>query len=94
MIELIPLQETINFNNLAAPREMTSGLAFLIMTFLGLISYSGVRLGSAGVFVMWTIAVLVLILTFITQLAFIWFWVTIMLNVAMVAIAAIVKFVI
>ncbi len=89
MIDLFPL---IDFTNLASPQELDSALAFLILTLLGLFSYSGIRLSSPAVLIMWSLTVMVLILTFITSLPFLWFWLLILLGSIVVAISAAVNF--
>ena len=82
----------IDFTNLASPEVFDSSLAFLISIMLGVISWAGVRLRSPAVFVMWALAGIVLILTFITSLAFVWFWILLLLCMVIVAVSASVQY--
>ncbi len=82
----------IDFTNLASPEVFDSSLAFLISIMLGTISWIGVRLRSPAVFVVWTLTIMTLILSFIIGLPFIWFWVLMLLNVIVISVAASVQY--
>jgi len=89
---MIDLLLQIDFTNLASPEVFDSSLAFLISILMGVISWAGVRLRSPAIFVTWALALIVLILSFITSLAFIWFWILLLLCAVIVAVSASVQF--
>ncbi len=89
---MIDILLQIDFTNLTSPEIITEGLAFMIMTMLGSVSWLSVKLRSPAVFLMWALSTMVLILTFITGLAFVWFWVMILLTSIVAAVAASVQY--
>lgn len=82
----------IDFTNLASPEIFDSSLAFLISITMGTIAWTAVRLRSPAIFVVWALTFSVLILTFITSLPFIWFWILILLNSIVIAVSASVQY--
>jgi hypothetical protein len=90
MIPEIVMQ--IDFTNIASPEVFDSSLATLISILMGVIAYAGVRFRSPAVFAVWALAFMVLILSFITSLPFIWFWIVMLLNALTVSVSASVRY--
>jgi hypothetical protein len=90
MIELLPMQ--IPFENLVSPGEFTGGLATLISILMGVIAYAGTKFRSPAIFAVWSLGFMVLILTFITSLPFVWFWIVMLLNALTISVSASVRY--
>ncbi len=73
---------------------INEGTAQLIIGLMGIIPWSGIRLRSPAVMVAWMLTVVVLVLTFITDLPLIWFWLMIILDVFIVSLAAVAHYLI
>lgn len=86
-LALIPLNE---WSNLTSPNTLGEGLAVLIAFLFGIIPYGGMRLKSPAVFIAWAMTILVFVMTILTSLPFLWFWLMIVMDVFVVAMASVV----
>ena len=82
----------IDFTNLVSPEVFDSSLATLISILMGTIAWAGAKFRSPAVFAVWALAFMVLILTFITSLPFVWFWIMLLLNALTVSVSASVRY--
>lgn len=86
MIDPLPLAiDTLSINE---------GTAQLIVGLLGIVAWSGIRLRSPAVIVAGMLTAVVLVLTFITTLPLIWFWLMVLLDVFVIALASVAHYLI
>ncbi len=83
---------SVEVSNLINPQEFTTSVAILIVFLFGVIINAGIRLKSPFVIFIWCLTVLTFILTFVTNIGFIWFWVMIMASIFSIVVASIVQF--
>jgi len=81
----------IQFNNLVQPQEFTTALAILIVFIFSSTLTAGVRLNSPFVLFNWTLMMVVFIMTFVAQIPFIWFWISVIATVISIVIASMVQ---
>lgn len=79
------------FNNLIAPTEMTTALAILLVFIFTATLNAGVRLNSPFVLFNWALMLIVFVMTFVAQIAFIWFWIAVLATVVSIVIASMVQ---
>lgn len=83
----------IEFVDLLDPTTLTESLAIIIMGFIFIIAFMGYKLRSPATFFFLMLDVTVLIMTFLTNLSFIWFWIMIFVSFIIIAISSIIFYV-
>lgn len=90
MLEIVIPMQT-QFNNLIAPTEFTTGFAILIVFIFTAILNAGIRLKSPFILFNWAITMIVFVMTFVAQIAFIWFWIAVLATIVSIVIASMVQ---
>lgn len=80
------------FTNLLNPQEFTTSLAILVVFLFGVIGNAGIRLKSPFVLFIWTLTLIVFVLSFIANMAFIWFWIMIVVSFISIVVASIAQY--
>lgn len=70
----------VNFSELVDPAQLEEPLAIIIVFILAMFFYSAVKLRSLVLSFTWMLLIVVLIMTFITNISFLWFWIMTILN--------------
>lgn len=83
----------IEFANLIDPQVLSIELTIMLFSILGILAYIGIKLRSSFVLASWALSFLILILTFTTNLSFIWFWVVIVLTILLIPVSGVVRYV-
>lgn len=82
----------VEFTSLVQPQEFTVELALVVVFLFGMIMQAGIRLRSPFVLFVFTLTVITFILTFIGNLAFLWFWIMIVVCMITIVISSVVQF--
>lgn len=83
----------IEFVDLLDPTTLTESLAIIIMGFVFIIAYLGYKFRAPEVFFFLMLDIIILILTFLTNLSFIWFWIMIAVSFIVITISSIIFYV-
>ena len=81
------------FEGLVSPTELTIEMVLFIFSFLSLVLFSGIKLRSLTVISLFSMNLIILILTILVGLPFIWFWVSIFVSSIAITLAAVVAFI-
>lgn len=81
---LLMMQETLQWNAVATPNELTTGLAVLLVGLLALFLYAGVKLRSVVTLGTWMFAVVALMFAVLVNVPLRFFFIIISINAVMV----------